>query len=116
MEESNPPRARDHAAVSSTSVGAFFIDVQDGRVATRGQLEEAGIVPPGDAAPPPRPWHPIQGPGDASTMWYAVMRKRLRGVFIGMLCIRHTDRQASMEADGWEEVPVAQIGVGRQVG
>jgi hypothetical protein len=92
-------------------VGAFFIDVQDGRVATRTQLREAGIVGEG-AAPPPRPWHPVQGPGDASTMWYAVMRKRMRGVFIGMLCIRHTDRQASLEADGWEEVPVEAIGVG----
>ena len=35
------------------------------------------------------PWHPIQGPSDASTMWYAVLRKRERGVFIGTLCIRH---------------------------
>jgi hypothetical protein len=45
-------------------------------------------------------------------MWYAVMRKRTRGIFIGMLCIRHTERQASLEADGWEEVPVPEIGVG----
>ena len=44
-------------------------------------------------------------------MWYAVMRKRIRGVFIGMLCIRHLDRQASMKADGWTEVPVEAIGV-----
>ena len=44
-------------------------------------------------------------------MWYAVMRKRMRGVFIGMLCIRHLDRQASMRADGWDEVPVEAIGV-----
>jgi hypothetical protein len=97
-------------------VGVFFIDVQDGRVATRGQLEEAGVVAPGATDLPPRPWHRIQGPSDASTMWYAVMRKRLRGVFIGMLCIRHTERQASLEADGWEEVPVQRIGVGPQGG
>ena len=63
---------------------------------------------------PARPWHPIQGPSDASTMWYAVMRKRTRGIFIGTLCIRHTDRQASLAADGWEEVPVAAIGVGSE--
>jgi hypothetical protein len=92
-------------------VGLFFIDVQDGRVATRTQLEEAGVVSPNDADLPPRPWHRVQGPSDASTMWYAVMRKRIRGVFIGMLCIRHTDRQASMEQEGWEEVPVPDIGV-----
>ena len=60
---------------------------------------------------PLRPWHPIQGPSDASTMWYAVLRKRERGVFIGTLCIRHTGRQASLEARGWEEVPVGRIGV-----
>ena len=89
----------------------FFIDVQEGRVATRKQLEEAGVVPFGTDAPP-RPWHPVSGPGDASTMWFAVMRKRVRGVFIGTLCIRHTGRQASLEEQGWEEVPVAAIGVG----
>ena len=90
-------------------MGAFFIDTRDGRVATRDQLDEAGVVA-GDDRPPP-PWHPVQGPGDASTMWYAVMRKRLRGVFIGMLCIRHTGRQAALEAEGWEEVPVERIGI-----
>jgi hypothetical protein len=78
-------------------------------VATRTQLEEAGVVSANDADLPPRPWHRIRGPSDASTMWYAVMRKQLRGVFIGMLCIRHTDRQASLEAKGWEEVPVEEI-------
>lgn len=60
---------------------------------------------------PQRPWHPIQGPSDASTMWYAVLRKRERGIFIGTLCIRHTGRQASLEAAGWEEVPVEGIGL-----
>ena len=80
-------------------------------MATRTQLEEAGVVSPANADLPPRPWHRVQGPGDASTMWYAVMRKRIRGVFIGMLCIRHTERQASLEEQGWEEVPVPKIGV-----
>jgi hypothetical protein len=86
----------------------FFIDYESGRVATRRQLVEAKIAREGEE--PPRPWHPIQGPSDASTMWYAVMRKRTRGVFIGTLCIRHTGRQASLEADGWEEIPVGEIG------
>jgi hypothetical protein len=44
-------------------------------------------------------------------MWYAVLRKRERGIFIGTLCIRHTGRQASLEQRGWEEVPVERIGV-----
>jgi hypothetical protein len=90
-------------------VSVFFVNTQDGRVATRGQLTAAGLVDPADA--PVRPWHPIQGPSDASTMWYAVLRKRERGVFIGTLCIRHTGRQASLEERGWEEVPVDAIGV-----
>jgi hypothetical protein len=90
------------------AVSVFFVNTRDGRVATRGQLAEAGLVD--EHEKPLAPWHPIQGPSDASTMWYAVLRKRERGVFIGTLCIRHTGRQASLEARGWEEVPVEAIG------
>ena len=79
-------------------------------MATQRQLADAGLVDESDA--PVRPWHPIQGPSDASTMWYAVMRKRTRGIFIGTLTIRHTGRQASLEEQGWEEVPIALIGAG----
>ena len=61
---------------------------------------------------PVRPWHRIQGPSDASTLWYAVLRKRERGIFIGSLCFRHSMRQASLEESGWEEVPVEEIGPG----
>jgi hypothetical protein len=89
-------------------VGVFFVNTQNGRVATHTQLVDAGLVDDRDKAV--APWHPIQGPSDASTMWYAVLRKRERGVFIGTLCIRHTGRQASLEERGWEEIPVAEIG------
>lgn len=92
-------------------MGVFFIDVHAGRVATLRQLLEAGLVDDTDTPVPP--WHRIQGPGDASTMWYAVMRKRTKEIFIGTLCIRHTGRQASLESDGWEEVPVDQIRAGQ---
>lgn len=86
----------------------FFIDTRNGRVATRRQLVDAGLA---DAAGRPTPpWHPIQGPSDASTMWYAVLRKEERGVFIGTLCVRHTGRQASLERAGWEEVVKDHIG------
>jgi len=61
--------------------------------------------------PPPRPWHRVQGSGDASTMWYAVLRKEERGVFIGTLVLRHGDHHASLLQRGWQEVPVAEIGV-----
>jgi hypothetical protein len=111
------PRARCQSSkpasaacqLASAAVGVFFVNTQDGRVATRGQLSEAGLID--DRDKPPRPWHPIQGPSDASTMWYAVLRKRERGVFIGTLCIRHTGRQTLLEEGGWEEVPVGDIGV-----
>jgi hypothetical protein len=89
-------------------VGLFFVNTQDGRVATRTQLAEAGLVD--ESEQPTRPWHRIQGPDDASTMWYTVLRKRERGVFIGTLCIRHTNRKTLLEESGWEEVPIAEIG------
>ena len=78
-------------------------------MATRTQLVEAGEASAEER--PELPWHEIQGPSDASTMWYSVLRKREKGVFIGTLCIRHVGRQASLEAAGWEEIPVEEIGV-----
>lgn len=70
----------------------------------------AGVAREGDL--PPRPWLRIQGSGDASTLWYAVLRKRERGVHIGALTIRHGSHHASLRAAGWEEVEPAQIGAG----
>ena len=90
-------------------MSVFFVNTQDGRVATRSQLVEADLVD--DDGKPLPPWHPIQGPGGESTLWYAVLRKRERGVFIGTLCIRHSERQASMEESGWSEVQIEEIGV-----
>jgi hypothetical protein len=100
--------ARARPQLASSGVGSFFVNTEDGRVATLGQLDEAGVLE--GAELPPRPWHRIQGPSDASTMWYAVLRKRERGVFIGTLCIRHTGRQPLLEEQGWEEIPVEEIG------
>jgi hypothetical protein len=91
-------------------VDVFFIDTQSGRVATRRQLVDAGLADEGER--PVAPWFPIRADRDASTLWYAVLRKRERGVFIGTLCIRHTDWHASLLAKGWEEVAVPDIGLG----
>ncbi|HKE81145.1 MAG TPA: hypothetical protein VKB54_17650 [Solirubrobacteraceae bacterium] len=85
----------------------FFIDTDTGQVATHRQLREAGIAP-GDSFPP-RPWHRVQGTPDASTMWYAVLRMRERGVFIGTLVLRHGDHHALLLERGWEEVPPEEI-------
>jgi hypothetical protein len=88
-------------------VGVFFIDTATGQIATQRQLLEAGIA--SDAGDAPRPWHRIDGPSDASTMWYAVLRKRTRGVYIGRLCVRHGGQHASLLQAGWDEVEPAQI-------
>jgi hypothetical protein len=89
----------------------FFINVDTGQVATRAQLVEAGEAPAHE--PPALPWHPVQGPGDASTALYSVWRKQVRGrkrnAWIGTLCIRHGDRQAFLDRDGWQEVSVDEI-------
>jgi hypothetical protein len=88
-------------------VASFFIDTESGQVATQRQLVEAGVAS-GDELPP-RPWHRVQGSGDATTLWYAVMRKQTHGIFIGTLVIRHSDHHASLLRQGWQEVPVDDI-------
>jgi hypothetical protein len=90
-------------------VGVFFIDTSTGSVATQGQLIEAGLAT--ESEPPQRPWHQIQATRDATTMWYAVLRKEVKGIFIGTLTIRHSDHHASLLDQGWEEIPVDEIGV-----
>jgi hypothetical protein len=91
-------------------VGLFFIETSTGQVATGRQLDEAGMLLPSGL--PPRPWLRVQGTGDASTMWYAVLRKQVRdGVYIGTLVLRHTDHHASLLQQGWQEVPVSEIAV-----
>src|SRR5439155_13168473 len=100
-------RRRTCGQVPLSSVFAFWVNTEDGRVATYDQLAEAGLV---EDEKPVAPWHPIQGPSDASTMWYAVLRKKTRGVYIGTLCIRHGAHHASLLEGGWEEVAVEEIG------
>jgi len=88
-------------------MAAFFIDTSTGQVATLAQLVEAGVTASDE--PPPRPWHPVRGDRDASMLWYAVMRKQVKGVYIGTLCIRHSEHQASLLQEGWQEVPVDEV-------
>jgi hypothetical protein len=90
-------------------MASFFIDTATGQVATQRQLVEAGLARSGERPPPP--WHRMQGTGDASTMWYAVMRRREKGVYIGTLVLRHSDHHASLLERGWAEVAVEEIGV-----
>ena len=76
-------------------------------MATQHQLVAAGIATQQEL--PPRPWLRINATGDATTMWYAVLRKREKGVFIGTLVFRHSPHHSSLLERGWEEVPVGEI-------
>jgi hypothetical protein len=91
-------------------MAVFCIDTQTGRVATFKQLVAAGIASERENLPP-RPWLRIRGSDDATTMWYSVLRRQERGIFIGTLAFRHHEHHASLLAGGWEEVPIAEIGV-----
>ncbi len=85
----------------------FFIDTATGQVATQHQLVAAGAATPDGV--PPRPWFRIQGTGDATTMWYAVMRRQEKGIFIGSLVFRHCPHHSLLLEQGWDEVSVDEI-------
>src|SRR5258706_420424 len=70
--------------------------------------EPAAPSPP-PTGPPPRPWLRVQGTSDASTMWYAVMRRREKGVHIGTLVLRHSAHHTLLLERGWEEVAISEI-------
>lgn len=85
----------------------FFIDTGSGHVATQHQLVAAGVA--GADGVPPRPWLRIQGTGDATTMWFSVLRKQERGIFIGTLVFRHSSHHSLLLERGWEEIPISEI-------
>ncbi len=88
-------------------MAVFFIDTSTGQVTTERRLLEAGVATPD--ADPPRPWHRIQGSRDASTLWYAALRRREKGIFIGTLVLRHSDHHALLLERGWEEIGVSEL-------
>lgn len=67
----------------------------------------AGVAP--EDGYPPRPWFRIQGTGDATTLFHAVMRRKEKGIFIGSLVFRHTPHHSLLIERGWEEIPVDEI-------
>jgi hypothetical protein len=89
-------------------VAKFFIDTSTGQIATQRQLIDAGMVDELEQLPA-KPWLRLQGSDDATTMWYAVLRRQERGIHIGRLVFRHSDTHSLLLERGWEEVPVAQI-------
>src|SRR3954451_2451047 len=89
-------------------MGMFYIDTRSGDFATHTQLDEHGLIDRGGHASPP--WHRIQATSDASTLWYALMRKHTRGIWLGALTMRSSDHRKKLLAEGWEEVPPEQTG------
>ncbi|MDQ8044649.1 MAG: hypothetical protein AAGC46_08385 [Solirubrobacteraceae bacterium] len=90
-------------------MGDFYIHVHEGTIATLTQLAESEVIEPGDD--PELPWHRINAQSDATTLWFVAMRKRERGIWLGTLTIRHGDHHSLLLSQGWEEVPVDEIGV-----
>jgi hypothetical protein len=43
-------------------------------------------------------------------MWYAVLRRPKRGIWLGTLAMRHQGHHERLLGDGWEEVPIEEIG------
>jgi hypothetical protein len=94
-------------------VAKFFIDTSSGQVATQRQLIDAGMVE-GLEQLPVKPWLRLQGTDDATTMWYAVLRRQEKGIHIGTLVFRRSDQHSLLLSRGWEEVPIGEIGVPAQ--
>ena len=88
-------------------MGVFFIDTATGQATTGRRLIEAGIAD--ESGDVPRPWHRIQGSGDATTLWHAVLRRREKEIFIGTLVLRHSDHHALLLERGWEEISVDEL-------
>ena len=89
-------------------MAVFFIDTSTGQVTTRKRLVETGVVARGRRSAA-RPGYRIKATDDATTLWYAVMRRREKGIFIGTLTLRHGDHHALLLERGWEEVDVEEM-------
>jgi hypothetical protein len=90
-------------------MGIFYIDTGSGDFATHTQLHAHGLLDRDGHSQPP--WHRIQATSDASTLWYALLRKRSHGIWLGALAMRSADHYAKLLAEGWEEVPPERTGV-----
>ncbi|MEA2478759.1 MAG: hypothetical protein QOJ07_681 [Thermoleophilaceae bacterium] len=89
-------------------MGAFYIDTSSGDFATHDQLRRHDLLDRDGRAQPP--WHQIQATGDASTLWYALLRKHTRGIWVGALVMRTSDHRQKLLGEGWEEVPPERAG------
>lgn len=104
-----PGGGRRASVARVAGVGDFYIHVHDGTIATLTQLAESEVIEPGDD--PELPWHRINAQSDATTLWFVAMRRQEKGIWLGTLTIRHGDHHSLLVSQGWEEVPVDDIGV-----
>jgi hypothetical protein len=89
-------------------MGMFYIDTGAGEFATHTQLQAHGLLDrDGNAL---APWHRIQATSDASTLWYALLRKPTRGIWLGALSMRSSDHYRKLLGEGWEEVAPERVG------
>ena len=89
-------------------MGMFYIDTSAGAFATHEQLRTHGLLDRDGHSEPP--WHRIQATSDASTLWYALLRKHTRGIWLGAVVMRSADHYAKLLGEDWEEVPAARVG------
>src|SRR4051794_35999662 len=57
-----------------TKMGMFYVDTGSGEFATHSQLPAHGALDQDGHARPP--WHRVQATSDASTLWYALRKRR----------------------------------------
>jgi hypothetical protein len=89
-------------------MGMFYIDTGSGAFATHDQLRQHALLDEDGHAQ--RPWHRVQATSDASTLWYALLRKQTRGIWLGALAMRGTDHHQKLLREGWEDVPPERTG------
>jgi hypothetical protein len=92
-------------------MGMFYIDTRSGDFATHEQLRENELLDRDGRSLPP--WHRVQATSDASTLWYSLMRKHTRGIWLGALVMRSADHRTKLLNEGWEEFPPERVGASR---
>ena len=89
-------------------MGIFYIDTGSGAFATHDQLRRHALLDEDGHAE--LPWYRLQATSDASTLWYALLRKETRGIWIGALSMRGGEHHSKLLGEGWDEVPPELVG------
>src|SRR5438874_10108822 len=87
---------------------AVYVDTNSGEFATHDQLREHELLDRDGRAQ--APWHRVQAISAASTLWYALMRKRTHAIWLGALVMRSADHYRKLLGEGWEEASPERCG------